>query len=95
MVLHMGQTAALKDVIQSFDMLYVDVNPPHILLAEFYAAEQRNEESVAEWYTQVEDLASRIHRKDLTISSNKFHLRVNTQFWTKLQNANIKNVLHH
>ena len=35
MVLHMGETATLKDVIQRFDMLYGDVNPPQVLLAEF------------------------------------------------------------
>ena len=96
MVLHMGETATLKDVIQRFDMLYGDVNPPQVLLAEFYAATQRNGEGVTEWYTRVEDLASRIHRKHPTIiSSDNFHLMVNTQFWTKLQNANIKNALRH
>ena len=53
-------------------------------------------ESVTEWYTRVEDLASWIHRKEPTIiSSDNFYLMVNTQFWTKLQNANIKNALRH
>ena len=59
MVLHMGETVTLKDVIQRFDMLYGDVNPPEVLLAEFYAATQRNVESVTGWYTWFEDLASR------------------------------------
>ena len=76
--------------------MFGDVNPPQVLLAEFYAAAQRNGERVTEWYTRVEDLASRIHRKDPTIiSSDNFHLMVNTQFCTKLQNANIKNALCH
>ena len=96
MILHMGETATLKDIIQQFHMLHGDVNPPQVLLAEFYAAAQRNGESVIGWYTRVEDLTSRIHRKDpIIISSDNFHLMVNTQFWTKLQNNIIKNALRH
>ena len=94
--LHMGETATVADILSRFEMMFGDVNPPHVLLAQFYAAEQKTGESITDWYSRIEDIASRIIRKDSTvISPNNYDVIVNTQFWTKMQDQRIKNALRH
>ena len=94
--LHMGETATVADILKRFEMMFGDVNPPHVLLAQFYAAEQHPGESVTDWYARIEDIASKIIRKDSTvISPNNYDVIVNTQFWTKMQDDRIKSALRH
>ena len=48
------------------------------------------------WYARLEDLASRIIRKDASIiTPNNYDVIVNTQFWTKMFNEQMKNALRH
>ena len=76
--------------------MFGDVNPPHVLLAQFYAASQAPGESMTDWYSRLEDLASRITRKDTNvISPNNYNILINTQFWTKLYSEKIKDALRH
>ena len=76
--------------------MFGDVNPPHVLLAQFYAASQVPGESVTDWYSCLKDLASCITRKDTNvISPNNYDILVNTQFWTRLHSDRIKNALQH
>lgn len=94
--LHMGDTATVADILGRFETMYGDVDPPHVLLAQFYAAEQRTGESITDWYSRIEDIASRIIRKDSTvISPNNYDVIINTQFWSKMQDQRIKNALRH
>ena len=94
--LHMGETPTVADILNRFEMMFGDVNPPHVLLAEFYAAEQRPGESITDWYARIEDIASRIIRKDsAVISPNNYDMIVNTQFWTKMRDDRITNALRH
>ena len=77
-------------------MMFGDVDPPHILLAQFYAAEQKAEESITNWYTRLQDMASKVMKKDSTlINPNNYDVTVNTQFWTRLFDMNVKNALQH
>ena len=53
-------------------------------------------ESITAWYARLEDLASRIIRKDASIiTPNNYDVIVNTQFWTKMSNEQMKNALRH
>ena len=54
-------------LLACYDMMFGDVDPPHVLLAQFYAAEQNGNESMTAWYARLEDLASRIIRNDASI----------------------------
>ena len=91
-----GGTATVADIFNHFEMMFGDVNPPHVLLAQFYAAEQCPGESVTDWYAQIEDIGSKIILKDSTvISPNNYDVIVNTQFWTKMRDDCIKNALRH
>ena len=38
-VLHMGESASVADILAQFEMMFGDVSPPHVLLSRFYAAE--------------------------------------------------------
>ena len=94
--LHMGETATVTDILNRFEMMFGDVNPPHVLLAQFYAAEQRQGENITDYYSRMEDIASRIIKKDSTvIRPNNYDVIVNTQFWTKMHDQRIKNALRH
>ena len=96
LVLHMGEDATVADILSRYEIMFGDVNPPHVLLAQFYAASQVPGESVTDWYSCLEDLASRITRKDTNvISPNNYDILVNTQFWTRLHSDRMKNALRH
>ena len=95
-LLHMGEEATVADILARYEMMFGDVDPPHVLLAQFYAAEQNVNESMTAWYARLEDLASRIIRKDASIiTPNNYDVIVNTQFWTKMSNEQMKNALRH
>ena len=49
-VLHMGQDTTVADIINLYDMMFGDVNPPHVLLTQFYSAFQTPGESVTGMY---------------------------------------------
>ena len=95
-VLHMGKDATVIDIITQFDMMFGDVNSPHVLLAQFYSASKAPDESITDWYARLEDIASKIARKDgNVISPNNYDILVNTQFWNKMCDERMKNVLQH
>ena len=95
-VLHMGEDATVADILSRYEIMFGDVNPPHVLLAQFYAAAQAPGETMTDWYSRLEDLASRITRKDTNvISPNNYDILVNTQFWTKLHSEQMRNALRH
>ena len=95
-VLHMGEDATVNDIITRYDMMFGDVNPPHVLLAQFYSASQTPGESITDWYARLEDIASKITRKDgNAISPNNYDILVNTQFWTKMCDDKMRNALRH
>ena len=80
-VLHMGKDATVSDILTRFEMMFGDVDSPHVLLAQFCSLEQMAGEGITDWYSRVEDLASRIIRKDATvISPHSYGIVVNTQF---------------
>ena len=95
-LLHMGEEATVADILCRYEMMFGDVNPSHVLLAQFYAAEQLSSETMTAWYARLEDLASRIIRKDASIiTPDNYDIIVNTQFWTKMYNEQMKNALRH
>ena len=95
-VLHMGKDATVNDIITRFDMMFGNVNPPHVLLAQYYSASQVPGESITDWYARLEDIASKITRKDGNVMSpNNYDILVNTQFWTKMCDERRKNALQH
>ena len=95
-VLHMDEDATVNDIITRYDMMFGDVNPPHVLLAQFYSDSQMPGESITNWYARLEDIASKITRKDgNVISPNNYDILVNTQFWTKMCDDKMKNALRH
>ena len=42
----MGEEATVADLLACYEMMFGDVDPPHVLLAQFYAAEQNVNESM-------------------------------------------------
>ena len=92
----MGEEATVADILSRYEMMFGDVDPPHVLLIQFYAAEQNVNESMTAWYARLENLASRIIKKDASIiTPNNYDVIVNTQFWTKMSNEQMKNALRH
>ena len=92
---HMGKSASVSDIINRFNMMFGDVDPPHMLLARYYSAEQMVGESITDWYTRLQDMASRVMKKDSTLINPNNYMTVNTQFWTKLHDVNVKNAIRH
>ena len=45
-LLHMGEEASVADILGRYEMMFGDVDPHHVLLAQFYAAEQGINESM-------------------------------------------------
>ena len=80
----MVEEATVADILACYKMMFGDVNPPHVLLAVLCCRAECYE-SMTAWYARLEDLASRIIRKDASfITSNNYDVIVNMQFWTKM-----------
>ena len=95
-VLHMGESVSVSDITNRINMMFGDADPPHMLLAKFYSAERMVGESITDWYTRLQDMASRLMKKHSTlINLNNYDKRVTTQFWTNLHDVNVKNSLRH
>ena len=45
-VLHVGEDATVADMLSRNEIMFGNVNPPHVLLAQFYAASQSPGESM-------------------------------------------------
>ena len=53
-------------------------------------------ESITNWYTWLQNMVSKVMKKASTlISPNNYDVTVNTQFWTRLFDVNVKNALRH
>ena len=95
-VLHMGEDATVSHVLTRFEMMFWDLDPAHVLLAQFYNLEQTAGEGFTDWYSRVQDLVSQIIRKDATvIFPDNYGIDANTEFFTRLFDDNIKNALSH
>ena len=88
-VLYTGEDATVNDIVTCYGMMFV--NTPRVLLAQFYSSSHTPGESITDWYARLEDIASKIMRKDgNVISPNNYDILVNTQFWTKMCDDKIK-----
>ena len=57
----MGEEATVADILDRYEMMFGDVNPSHVLLAQFYAAEKLSSETMTAWYACLEDLEGCFH----------------------------------
>ena len=47
-VLHMGENATVSDILTRFEMMFGDVDPPNVLLAQSYSLEQMAGEGITD-----------------------------------------------
>ena len=49
----MGKDASVSDIFSRFKMMFGDVDPPHVLLAQFYSLKQFAGEGITHLYSRV------------------------------------------
>ena len=78
-VLHLGEDGTVSDILTRFEMMFGDVDPPHVLSAHFYNLEHRQEKA-----SLISILESRIL---LVISSGRMQLLFRLTIWDCCQYA--------
>jgi len=87
----LGQDATLKDILEKYDQVFGEVINTEKALADFYTAQQKSSESIAEWACRLEDIIShpKIHQ-----SSEKENM-LKARFFHGLHSDKIQNAIRH
>ena len=91
-LMRLGRTATVTQILNKFDHVFGSVVSDEKLLANFYTAQQKPAESIAEWSCRLEDilchpnLAGQISDRDKMLKS---------RFFYGLHSDNIKNAIRH
>ena len=92
-LLHMGESVKIDEVIEKMDKVFGNILPSEAVLEQFYSAKQLAAESVAVWACRLEDILSKLKTplfsKDVTKSMLK------TKFYSGLRPGCLKNALRH
>ena len=90
-VMRLGLNATLEQVLAKFEHVFGSVSSSEKLLCDFYSAQQKSSESIAEWSCRLEDLLS--HKKLQSMSQRDIMLK--SKFFSGLYSTSIKNAIRH
>lgn len=92
-IMRLGVTASLTDIMTKMDSIYGDVDKTEMVLGKFYSARQNPGEDVSSWGCRLEDLLNlAISKDEVQLSDTNNMLR--SMFWNGMQQS-IKNITGH
>ncbi len=80
MAMRLGPNATLDDIITKLQGVFGLVETSETLLTDFYAARQRDDESVVSWGCRLEDLLDRAKQQGV-VSQDSMNDMLRTKFW--------------
>ena len=83
LAMHLGTDATIDDVIKKLQGVFGVVETSETLLANFYSAKQRDDETVVSWGCRLEDLLDRAKEQGI-VESESVDEMLRTQFWRGL-----------
>ena len=92
-LLHMGESATIEDILAKFNVVYGNVLPTERLLESFYTSKQGSTESVAAWGCRLEGLLNVLKEQSDISSSAEQMLR--SKFWSGICDDRIRFGLRH
>ena len=90
-LVRLGQTASVTDILAKYDNIFGVVASSEKLLADFYTAQQKSNEKVAEWACRLEEILS--HPKLANLGDNKAMLK--SRFFFGLSSDTLRNAVRH
>lgn len=77
-LMRMGRNVTLDQILQKFEHVFGSVSSQEKLLTDFYTAQQKSTESIAEWSCRLEDVLShhqlsQLPQRDAMLKSKFFH----------------------
>ena len=91
-LMRLGKQASLQDILSKFDNIFGTVVSKEKLLADFYTANQNQNESVAEWSCRLEDIVS--HPK-LEVTEVQKADMLKSRFFYGLNSDLVRNAIRH
>lgn len=91
-LMRLGQEATLQGILTKFDNIFGTIVNKEKLFADFYTANQKPNESVAEWSCRLEDIVS--HPKLNTTSQQRSEM-LKSRFFYGLTLDSIRNAIRH
>lgn len=91
-LMRLGKEASLTQIKDKFDHVFGTVVSDEKLLADFYTAQQKSSESVAEWSCRLEDIISHPKLSTQITSRDKM---LKSRFFYGLHNETVKNAIRH
>ena len=88
-LLHMGESVKIDEVIDKMDKVFGNILPSEAVLEQFYYAKQLAAESVAVWACRLEDILSKL--KTPLFSKDVTKSMVRTKFYLGLRPGCLKN----
>ena len=90
-LMRLGKHASLQEILTKFDNIFGTVVNKQKLLADFYTANQKPNESIAEWSCRLEDYLSHPKLSDMQNDSDMLKAR----FFNGLASESIQNAIRH
>jgi hypothetical protein len=91
-LMRLGKNATLIQILEKFEHVFGTVTSVEKLLADFYTAQQKSSETIAEWACRLEDIVS--HPK-LNLQIGEKEQMLKSRFFYGLHSESIKNAIRH
>lgn len=104
-LLHMGQSVEVKDVLEKMDSMFGIILPPESILESFFSAKQTETETIANWACRLESILEQFRRQkqntdtdeegaeDAVLEDEETMLR--RKFFSGLHSGPVKAALRH
>ena len=93
-LLHLGESASVKDILERLEGAYGTVISDSSLLQQFYMEEQKPTESATQWGNRLQDIVAQLKERGKATPSYAEDMLKN-KFWTGLQSERIRTATRH
>jgi len=93
-VMRLGPTAGIEEILKKLDGLYGQVASEGTLLTLFYSTKQNEDEDVTAWSCRLEDMIQKVQEKGL-IDRRTMNEMLRSKLWTGLCDERLKQATRH
>jgi hypothetical protein len=91
-VMHLGESATLKDLLDKFDVLFGNMKTGQQMLQELFNSSQGSKESLTAWGCRLEEMVNSV-RQEGSFTADTAQEVLRSRFWTGLSSERIKEAL--
>ena len=98
-LLHLGETVSVDDVLGKFEKVFGNILPPEAILEKFFSAKQIDGERVATWACRLEDILAKLQdtqdESSPLVDKSAAATMLRNKFFSGLRMGQIKNAIRH